>query len=88
MTANELQNKNDQYHEFLSVEDYLLELRKFGKPILFSHDKWTWSCKISMQVTGEGITFTINSGYKCRTPLDATRTCYKLMIESLKQLGD
>lgn len=86
--TTEILNKNDQYHEFLSVEDYLLELRKYGRPSLFSHADGSWNCKVDMKTAGEGISFKVESGYECKTPLSATRTCYKLMIDALKQLGN
>jgi len=74
------------YEQFESTDEYLDKLSDYGNPRLSNTGNREWLCTLEMFVTGEGVEFKIRPSSKERTPLDASRKCYELMIKALEEL--
>lgn len=70
-----------------TLEGYLLNLCRFGKPRLCSQANGKWYCAIDMFVEGKGVEFKIASEFGEPSMLEAVRVCYDRLIKALKDLG-
>ena len=71
--------------EPLSLEDCLIELEKYGEPMLSKMDKG-WYSKVEVFVTGEGVKFDVKSRFDCKTPKDAANECYGRLLKALARI--
>ncbi|MDC0003766.1 hypothetical protein OAE19_05135 [Porticoccaceae bacterium] len=68
-----------------TIEEYLLELEKYGKPHLSKMDHG-WNARIDVFVTGEGVTFKALSEFECPAPKDALAQCYERLNTALNKI--
>ena len=81
---NEMVIREDVQKVFTTLEEYLDELSRYGKPRLGLYGGW--SADLDMFVTGKGTEFKITSGFDHTTPLSAVAECHSRLIDTLRGL--
>ena len=72
-----------------SIEGYLSELEKYGRPKLMKMQRG-WYSGIEVFVSGQGVSFEVDSNYNHSTPTDSLALCcdrLKAALEKIKK-GD
>ena len=69
-----------------SLEDVLIELERYGEPMLLKMKKG-WLSKVEVFVTGKGTSFDVRSDYR-RTPHDAASECYDRLMLAIKLIKE
>ena len=72
-----------------SIEGYLSELEKYGRPSLAKMRRG-WHSNIEVFVSGEGVSFEVDSDFTHSTPTDSLALCcdrLKAALEKIKK-GD
>ena len=72
-----------------TIEGYLSEMEKYGKPSL-SKMRQGWHSTIEVLVSGEGVRFEVSSDFRHSTPADSLALCcdrLKAALEKIKK-GD
>ena len=70
-----------------SIEECLLELRKYGHPRITGH-KNGWFAKIEVFVTGKGVQFEVESEWKSSDPKAAINQCHARLIEAMRKIRE
>ncbi len=70
-----------------SVDECLIELRRYGYPIIISH-KDGWYTRVKVFVSGDGVEFEVKSDYRMKTPGEALNQCYDRLMLALKKIKD
>ena len=68
------------------VESCLIQLSRYGAPILMQSNSGTWSCRVEMRVNATGVTFDVNARGTA-TPLLAAQDCYRNMIAAINTVN-
>lgn len=58
----------------LDLEGTLLDLAKWGSPMMFQSDGGEWTCMLQVNVTPLGAKFEVSSG-RCALPMTAALEC-------------
>ena len=70
-----------------TLEEGLVELRRFGFPRLSSHESG-WYAVLEVFVTGEGVAFQVNTSFSEPTPQAAVNKCYKRLMAAMKEIKE
>ena len=76
--------REDVQKVFTTVEEYLEELSRYGKPRLGLFGGW--HANVDMFVNGEGTEFKIASSFDHNTPLSAVAECHSRLMDTLRGL--
>lgn len=71
----------------MQLDQLLYRLSMIGEILIWTNDKNLWTCKVSVFVTGKGITFEIKSIGDHEAAILATRDCYGRTIKALRDVG-
>lgn len=66
-----------------TMEEQLLEMRRFGQVRMNSYDDGTWSCSMEAMIPGTGTTLEIKSGFDQRSPASAVALCFERFSKAM-----
>ena len=69
----------------LSLQELLLELKKYGKPRVGMYSEEGWHCNVEMNTNTVGADFKCSSDFKMPTPTDAAKQCLDRVIKAVEQ---
>jgi hypothetical protein len=69
----------------LSLQELLLELKKYGKPRVGMYSEEGWHCNVEMNTNTVGADFKCSSDFKQPTPTDAAKQCLDRVIKAVEQ---
>lgn len=69
-----------------TIEEYLKDLSRYGKPRIFQTSDGGWNSSVEMHVLSLGASFEVRSEYDHKTALGAVRCCHERVIKALKDL--
>lgn len=74
--------------EQMSLEELLMELKKYGKPkvgMYGSGTDETWHCSVDMNTNTVGAEFKCRSEFNHTTPTEAAKVCMERVIKAVEQ---